>query len=275
MAGTAEKMSKRICTYLMDISSLNDVSDEEEQSQDEEDDKDKTNPILPEDRNNVEGNQNLHTADLRKSTLTLTGFGQHTVNTTGFFAASIKIDDDDFSTTIHVVPRESMAAEVIVGQELLNQANLMVDKDGIKIRSRSNDTFLYIQSVEEELNIEKTASSESKDEAPSYSSPRRLPFNEREIVKNQGDEWVSEGIVEPCCSEWTSPVVVVRKKDGSPRVCIDYRKTNQQVMQDRYPLSLIEDQLDRLQDAKCFTTIDLKNGFFHVVVEEESQKHTA
>ncbi|KAF2895462.1 hypothetical protein ILUMI_10712 [Ignelater luminosus] len=76
-------------------------------------------------------------------------------NTIGFFAASIKIDDDDFPTTVHVVPRESMAAEVIIGQELLNQANLMIDKDGIKITRRSNDTFLHIQPVEEELNIVK------------------------------------------------------------------------------------------------------------------------
>ncbi|KAK9736412.1 Reverse transcriptase (RNA-dependent DNA polymerase) [Popillia japonica] len=70
-------------------------------------------------------------------------------------------------------------------------------------------------------------------------------------------------------------VVIVKKKDGSHRLCIDYRKLNKVVVKDRYPLPLIEDQLDRLQEAGVFSTLDLKNGFFHVPVEEQSRKYTA
>ncbi|KAF2895547.1 hypothetical protein ILUMI_10628 [Ignelater luminosus] len=132
--------------------------------------------------------QKLHSADLLESTLTFTGFGQHTVNTTGFFAASIKIDDDDFPTIIHVVPRESMTAEEIVRQELLNQANLMIDKDGIKITKRSNDSLLHIQSVEEELNIEKTATSESKDKVKelieNYSPTKMITMKNEPAIPN-------------------------------------------------------------------------------------------
>ena len=57
------------------------------------------------------------------------------------------------------------------------------------------------------------------------------------------------------------PVVLVKKNDGSPRLCIDYRRLNKVIIKDRYPLALIEDLLDRLQNAKIFSTIDIKNGF--------------
>jgi len=69
--------------------------------------------------------------------------------------------------------------------------------------------------------------------------------------------------------------VLVKKKDGSHRLCIDYRQLNKKIIKDRYPLPLIEDQLDRLQDATVFSTLDLKNGFFHVRMDELSAKYTS
>jgi len=81
--------------------------------------------------------------------------------------------------------------------------------------------------------------------------------------------------VEPCSSEYASQVVVVKKRDGTPRVCVDYRALNRIVSKDRYPLPLIEDILDRLQDARVFSSIDLKNGFFHVSVSKEVRKYTS
>lgn len=58
-------------------------------------------------------------------------------------------------------------------------------------------------------------------------------------------------------------------------MCVDYRKLNKKIVRDRYPLPLIEDQLDLLQGAKVFSTIDLQNGFFHVAVEPDSRKYTS
>lgn len=72
-----------------------------------------------------------------------------------------------------------------------------------------------------------------------------------------------------------SPVVLVKKKDGTTRVCVDYRKLNEKIIKMRYPLPIIEDQIDRLQGAKIFSTIDIKNGFFHVRVADDSRKYTA
>jgi len=114
-----------------------------------------------------------------------------------------------------------------------------------------------------------------KNDTPMYQNPRRLPPKEKEIVENQVNDWLGEGIIEPCSSEYASPVVIVRKKDGSSRLCVDYRKLNGVMVKDKYPLPVIEDQIDRLAEARVFSTIDLRNGFFHVNVEMKSRKYTA
>ncbi|GFS74283.1 uncharacterized protein K02A2.6-like [Trichonephila clavipes] len=87
------------------------------------------------------------------------------------------------------------------------------------------------------------------DDKPIYHSPRRLPFTERDIVDKQIDDWTQNGIIEPCSFAYASQVLVVRKKDGSPRVCIDFRKLNRVLVKDHYPLPLIKDILDKLQDT--------------------------
>lgn len=111
-----------------------------------------------------------------------------------------------------------------------------------------------------------------KDEIPIFQS--RLPPKESDIVERQVNDWVNEGIVEPCSSEYASPVVVVKKKDESPRLCVDYRKLNKMIVRDKYPLPLIEEQIDRLAEARVFSTsVNLRNGFFHVDVEERSRKY--
>ncbi|GFX00124.1 retrovirus-related Pol polyprotein from transposon 297 [Trichonephila clavipes] len=115
----------------------------------------------------------------------------------------------------------------------------------------------------------------TSDDEPIFHKPRRLPFAERDIVDAQIDEWVKNRIVEPCSSPYASQVVVVKKKDGKSRVCIAYRRLNHKLIKDNYPLPLIDDILDCLQNAKIFTTLDLKNGFFHVAVNERSRKFTS
>ena len=122
-------------------------------------------------------------------------------------------------------------------------------------------------------NIELTI--QLKDSTPVFHRPRRLPFAERDIVDQQVQTWLTDGVIEPSQSEYSSQVVVVKKKDGSPRVCIDYRKLNKKILKDRYPLPVIEDLLDKLQEATIFSTIDLKNGFFHVPVAKDSRCYTS
>lgn len=114
-----------------------------------------------------------------------------------------------------------------------------------------------------------------RDDEPVYQRPRRLSASEKEVVNAQIDEWLRDGIIRPSLSEYASPIVLVKKKNGSTRLCVDYRLINKKIFKDRYPLPLIEDQLDELQGAEIFSMLDLRNGFFHVPLEESSRKHTA
>ncbi|GFX71369.1 retrovirus-related Pol polyprotein from transposon 297 [Trichonephila clavipes] len=104
---------------------------------------------------------------------------------------------------------------------------------------------------------------------------KKSPAQLKPGLDAQVDEWDKNGIIELCSSPYASQVVVVKKKDGKSRVCIDYRRLNRKLIKDNYPLPLIDDILDCLQNAKIFTTLDLKNGFFHVVVNERSRKFTS
>ena len=76
-------------------------------------------------------------------------------------------------------------------------------------------------------------------------------------------------------SEYASPVVLTSRKNGDPRLCVDYRVLNKKIIRDRYPLPLVEDILNKLQGAEIFSTLNLKDAFFHVPLEPESTKFTA
>lgn len=87
---------------------------------------------------------------------------------------------------------------------------------------------------------------------------------QQEVVENQVSEWLEKKIIRVSCSEYASPVVLVNKTDGTPRVCIDYRALNRKIVKDAFPLPIIEDLIDKLKEAKIFSNLDLKNGFFHL-----------
>ena len=82
-------------------------------------------------------------------------------------------------------------------------------------------------------------------------------------------------VIQPSTSPWASPVVLVRKKDGTLRLCIDYRKLNSVTKGDAFPMPRITDLLDQLRQSKFFTTLDLKSGYWQVRVHPDSCEKTA
>jgi len=95
------------------------------------------------------------------------------------------------------------------------------------------------------------------------------------VVDSQIQEWIAEGIIKPSTSEYASPIVLVVKKNGTKRLCRDYRKLNEKIVRDNFPMVQMDSVIEKLQGAMVFTTLDLTNGYFHVPVAEKSQKYTA
>ncbi|XP_055922790.1 uncharacterized protein LOC129953572 [Eupeodes corollae] len=113
------------------------------------------------------------------------------------------------------------------------------------------------------------------DDIPVFRKARRLAIPERDAVNKQVKEWLDEGVVVPSRSEYASPIVLVKKKDGKYRLCIDYRELNKKMIKDRFPMTVMEEVFEPLHDANVFITLDLKDGFFHVDVEKSSRRYTA
>jgi len=103
----------------------------------------------------------------------------------------------------------------------------------------------------------------------------RLAYKEREQLKKILDDLLAREVIRPSNSEYASPIVLVKKKNGDYRLCIDYRALNKYVARMNYPIPVIEDQINVLKDKNYFRILDLKDGFFHIRVAEESIKFTA
>ena len=110
---------------------------------------------------------------------------------------------------------------------------------------------------------------------PIRQAVRRVPLPQRDEIKKLLTEMQEKKIIAPSKSPWASPIVLVPKKDGSLRFCVDYRKVNEITHKDAYPIPRIDDTLDTLAGSKCFSTLDLKSGYWQVEVDPQHREKTA
>ncbi|XP_076298022.1 uncharacterized protein LOC143217525 [Lasioglossum baleicum] len=217
---------------------------------------------------------------LQISGTTFAGVGSNRHKTLGKFRTSVVIDEHAYEIEFHVVSDILLKHDLLLGADFLNKVKLVRNGREITIEKIREDPVTdkwcdesipeVFRIVCEEVNVE--MSIVLKDEEPVFQRPRRLAPAEKSAVDAQISDWLRDGIIQPSLSEYANPIVLVKKKDGSMRLCVDYRKLNQKIVRDRYPLPLVEDQLDALQGAKLFSTLDLRNGFFHVPRDLLQQK---
>ncbi|GFT61053.1 retrovirus-related Pol polyprotein from transposon 412 [Trichonephila clavipes] len=248
----------------------------------------------------------IEPSKLSKDISVLIGLGKCEVKTKGSFQRKIELDGEEYSLTWHVVPTPSLEFQAVIGSDILEQASVCFYKESVQFRKHEDkNCFLQMQvyeaEVEDEIVVQHVTNPQIrrelfelisnyepkktemtnvsmriilKDDIPVYQPARRLSFSENQDVNKQIDKWLEQGIVRPSSSEYASPIVLVKKKDGTTRLCVDYRRLNRKLVKDRFPLPLIEDVLDRLQ-GQSVHNVRFKKWIFHVDVNEDCKHLTS
>ncbi|GKE76626.1 putative reverse transcriptase domain-containing protein [Tanacetum coccineum] len=105
--------------------------------------------------------------------------------------------------------------------------------------------------------------------SPVARAPYRLAPSEMQELSDQLQELSDRGFIRPSTSPWGAPVLFVKKKDGSFRMCIDYRELNKLTVKNHYPLPRIDDLFDQLQGSSVYSKIDLRSGYHQLRVRDE------
>jgi hypothetical protein len=110
---------------------------------------------------------------------------------------------------------------------------------------------------------------------PISKRPYRMPINEVVELKKQLAELEAKGFICPSSSPWGAPVLFVKKKDGTPLMCVDYRSLNEVTIKNKYPLPRIEDMFDQMKGASVFSKINLRSGYHQLKIQESNTPKTA
>ena len=116
---------------------------------------------------------------------------------------------------------------------------------------------------------------EVKNSRPIVQRPYRKTTPQEKLIADLSEQFYRDKIIRPSQSPWASPVVLQRKKDGTWRFCIDYRKLNEVTEKDNYPLPRIQEILDTLGGAKYFSKLDFQGGYYQVPIDESDKPKTA
>src|SRR5436190_1700847 len=115
----------------------------------------------------------------------------------------------------------------------------------------------------------------TEDVYPIKGNAYRTAPKENEFIKSEIEEMLQQDLIQQSTSLWSFPVVIVKKKNGKLRFCVNYKPLNDVTKKDNYPLPRIDEILDSLNGAQWFTTLDLASGYWQIKVREEDREKTA
>lgn len=166
-----------------------------------------------------------------------------------------------------------------IDDEILNKCiNQDIDEYHVnEIKTLLNDYRNCIALNIKEIGLTNKAQIKIKlnNEHPFSYRPYRLSSAQQVKVNEQISDLLNEGIISPSNSEYSSPIIIVKKKTGEDRICIDYRKLNSNTIKDRFPIPNIEDCLQKLGNMEYFTVLDLASGYYQIPVSDCSKKYTS
>jgi len=134
------------------------------------------------------------------------------------------------------------------------------------------DPLPFITAIQHEIKV-------PEETAPVNIRPYRLPYAHRQVIIEQMGKMEKDNIIQPSDSPWNAPLVVVPKKpdaNGKPRfrVCVDFRRPNQLIIGDAFPIPRIDDILDQLGRSRYYTTLDLASGYHQDLIRPQEREKT-
>lgn len=202
--------------------------------------------------------------------------------------SKIMIGESEKENKVHKLQNEFDLDENTEFEKAIMALENYTDKNDINLNVQENVPHEVKSTLEKifrntYVNLERPEEPEIKFEMkinldnlkPFNCPPRRLAYAEKQALQKIIDELLENKIIRVSESEYTSPIVLVRKKTGELRMCVDFRHLNKMTMKHNYPIPLIDDLLETLCKKTIFTKLDLRNGFYHVHMHEESVKFTS
>lgn len=246
------------------------------------------------------------------NTVKMTGIGHTSVYSTSQILSVIKIDDINLEVLFHVLPDKSLRHNIMIGHDVLSLGlEVHLTSDSVHFSKTmtinachtTNSDPISFDDIDTDIPAEFRPKlleilNEFKDNFVNGTPtgfantdpvvirlvdphktvcrrPYRLSPQERTVVREKIDELLAAKVIRPSTSPFASPILLVKKKDGTDRMCVDYRELNDNTVPDRFPLPLISDQIDRLHGCHYFTTLDMAAGFHQLPVHPESIEKTA
>jgi len=207
--------------------------------------------------------------------------GEIPIQLTNFNDEEVRIKPNSrMGHIIHITEIEIV--EPSEGEEI-NESDIKIDNENLTPEERSKVIALIMKykNVFAKSDYDLTECKAVKhpipllDETPIKQKCYKYAHSEKKICDEEVEKMLKADVIEPSCSPWLSPVVLVKKKDGTTRFCIDYRKLNAKTKKDTFPLPDINDMLQSMHGAKYFTTMDLKSGYWQIAMAEEDKEKTA